>query len=213
MGLLRGRNALGAHSLALAAGLVAGLPTVAGTGAASAQVIQVGPEGVTVRTGPAVLTPDGAQPIRIERPAPAPNLSDVAAARHRRAEPLFRMAGETVELSPRLLEAVAYVESRFNHAAVSPKGAIGLMQLMPATARDLGVDPADPSGNARGGATYLRQMLVMFDGDLEKALAAYNAGPSAVKRHGGVPPFAETRAYVAAVMDYLAETSVTEDGR
>jgi soluble lytic murein transglycosylase-like protein len=87
---------------------------------------------------------------------------------------------------------------------------MGMMQLMPGTARELGVDPSDPAQNAQGGATYLRQMLAMFDNDLELALAAYNAGPSAVVRHGGVPPFAETRAYVAAVLDYLAITSVPE---
>lgn len=84
------------------------------------------------------------------------------------------------------------------------------MQLMPATARELGVDPADPVQNAHGGAMYLREMLAVFDADLELALAAYNAGPSAVIRHGGVPPYAETRAYVAAVMDYLASTSIPE---
>ena len=85
-----------------------------------------------------------------------------------------------------------------------------MMQLMPGTARELGVDPSDPAQNAQGGATYLRQMLAMFDDDLELALAAYNAGPSAVVRHRGIPPFAETRAYVAAVLEYLAITSVPE---
>ncbi len=107
-------------------------------------------------------------------------------------------------LSPHLVEAVAWQESRFNPAAVSPKGARGLMQLMPATARELGADPDDLAANADGGAAYLSRMLERFDDDMRLALAAYNAGPGAVERHGGVPPYAETRAYVDAVMDRLA---------
>ena len=126
------------------------------------------------------------------------------------AQPLLESAGQASDLSPRLLEAIAFVESRFRHNAVSPKGAIGMMQLMPGTAGDLGVDPRDPAQNARGGAVYLRQMLAMFDNNVELAVAAYNAGPAAVRKHKGVPPYAETRAYVAAVMDYLARTSVPE---
>lgn len=114
------------------------------------------------------------------------------------------------DLSPRLLEAIAYVESRFRQDAISPKGAVGMMQLMPGTAAELGVDPHDEVQNTRGGAVYLRQMLAKFDNNIELAVAAYNAGPNAVIKHGGVPPYAETRAYVAAVMDYLARTSVPE---
>ena len=84
------------------------------------------------------------------------------------------------------------------------------MQLMPGTAAELGVDPHSPEGNIRGGADYLRKMVTMFGNNVELAVAAYNAGPSAVIRHGGVPPYRETRAYVAAVMDYLARTSLPE---
>ncbi len=98
-------------------------------------------------------------------------------------------------------------ESGFKPDALSPKGAIGLMQLMPETARTLGVDPHDPSQNARGGAQYLRDLLSRYENDPNQvllALAAYNAGPAAVERYHGVPPYAETRAYVAAILDRLA---------
>lgn len=170
---------------------------------ATAQVIEVGPSGISSITGPAIITTEGVRTLVPERAAA--RVGAPAAA-----QPLLERAGETSDLSPRLLEAIAYVESRFRQSAVSPKGAVGMMQLMPGTASELGVDPHDPAQNAHGGAAYLRKMLVMFDNDVELAVAAYNAGPEAVKKHRGVPPFAETRSYVAAVMDYLARTSVPE---
>ena len=104
------------------------------------------------------------------------------------------------DLEPRLVQAVVQVESGYNQRARSNKGAIGLMQLMPGTASDLAVaDPWDADQNLRGGTSYLRQMIDRF-GDLELALAAYNAGPEAVARFGGIPPYEETRNYVRRIL-------------
>lgn len=108
------------------------------------------------------------------------------------------------DLSPSLLEALVWQESRWRENAVSPAGARGLAQLMPATARYLGVNPDDPYANLEGGARYLREQLNRFGGDLEKALAAYNAGPARVERAGGIPNIRETQGYVAAIMGRLA---------
>src|SRR5688572_21374887 len=118
-----------------------------------------------------------------------------------RFEPLVQEHSARQSLRPDLVRAVIQVESGFNPHARSPKGAMGLMQLMPATARDLGVrDAYDPGENIRGGTTYLRQLLDRFDGNEELALAAYNAGPGAVDRHGRqVPAYRETRDYVKKV--------------
>ncbi len=115
-------------------------------------------------------------------------------------------AAERAGLDPILLAAVVEVESSFNPAVVSSRGALGLMQLMPATASDLRVeDPLDPASNLSGGARYLVRLLEKYDGDMELALAAYNAGPGNVRRFGGVPPFRETRRYVEKVINvYVA---------
>ena len=105
-------------------------------------------------------------------------------------------------LDPSLVQAVVAVESGFRPDAVSPKGAQGLMQLMPATARYLGVkDSLDPVDNLDGGTRYLRGLLARYNGDVRRALAAYNAGEGAVARHGGVPPYPETLAYVRRVLE------------
>ncbi len=114
---------------------------------------------------------------------------------------LARAAAERYGLDPELVLAVVAVESSFEPRAVSKKGALGLMQLMPGTAGELGVtDALDPANNLDGGARYLQALLRLYRGDLRKALGAYNAGPGAVARHGGVPPYRETQEYVRRVM-------------
>ena len=114
------------------------------------------------------------------------------------------------DISPSLLEALVWQESRWRPTAVSHAGARGLAQLMPATARYLGVDPDDPFQNLEGGARYLREQLDRFDGNLEKALAAYNAGPGRVIAADGVPNIRETKLYVAAIMARLSNHSRQE---
>ncbi len=167
-------------------------------GGARADVIDIGPNGEVLRlNGPAVVTDEGVSPIRVA----APRTASTELSQD------LRQAGQQAQLSPQLIEAVAWAESRFNQSARSPAGAIGVMQLMPGTAADLGVDAEDAGENMRGGAAYLRQMLNSFNGDIQLALAAYNAGPEAVRRHGGVPPYPETQNYVASVLNYLAQTS------
>ncbi len=105
------------------------------------------------------------------------------------------------DLDPKLVRAVIQVESGYNADALSNKGAIGLMQLMPGTARELGVsDPYDPNENVHGGTAYLRQLLTQFEERIELAVAAYNAGPNAVVRYGGIPPYDETIDYVQRVI-------------
>ena len=118
-----------------------------------------------------------------------------------RYEPLIQEHATRRALRPELVRAVIQVESGFNARALSPKGAMGLMQLMPATARSLGVNnPWDPAQNIRGGTDYLRQLLDEYDGNEELALAAYNAGSGAVAKYGRqIPPYRETRDYVRKV--------------
>jgi hypothetical protein len=116
-------------------------------------------------------------------------------------------AAERHQVDERLVTAVAWQESHFNPHAVSRKGARGAMQLMPETARRLGVDADDLQGNIDGGAQYLSSMMHRFGGDQAKALAAYNAGPGAVERYGGVPPYAETKAYVDSILGRMGAGS------
>ena len=117
---------------------------------------------------------------------------------------LTEVAARLANISPALLAALVWQESRWNPQALSSKGAMGLAQLMPDTARELRVDPRDPSANLIGGARYLRQLLDMFGGDVERALAAYNAGPGRVRRANGIPAIAETQAYVRSIVQRIS---------
>jgi soluble lytic murein transglycosylase-like protein len=126
---------------------------------------------------------------------------DKTQARVERFRALIEQAAQRHRLDAALLAAVVHVESGGNPQAVSPAGAQGLTQLIPATAQRFGVhDPFDPAQSLDGAAKYLRGLLGQFGGDISKALAAYNAGEGNVKKYGGIPPFAETRAYVPAVL-------------
>lgn len=121
---------------------------------------------------------------------------------------IFEKAAARYGVSADVLKAIGKVESNFNASAVSKAGAVGVMQLMPKTAGSLGVtNPYDAEQNIMGGAKYISQMLNRYDGNLELALAAYNAGPGNVKKYGGVPPFAETQNYVKKVTSYLENSN------
>lgn len=172
---------------------------------AHAQVLSIGDDGAVVRhEGPAQYLSVDLTPhyIAVAAPGPAAAIRPAYEPRAAVAEAI-RDSAQKLRLDPALLTAVAWQESRFRADALSAKGALGVMQLMPATARGLGVDPRDLRGNVEGGAAYLSGLLARYRGDLPMALAAYNAGPQAVERHGG-QRFPETQAYVTAVLQRLA---------
>ena len=115
------------------------------------------------------------------------------------------------DLPPALVHAIIKAESNGQRKAVSPKGAKGVMQLMPFTSKRMRVvDPFDPIENIEGGIRYIKELLVSFEGDLTNTVAAYNAGPAAVRKYGGVPPYQETRLYVRRVMDLYRQYSAAE---
>ena len=170
---------------------------------AAAAVYEVGADGSVERL-------DTAPPARALAPLSAALASSPAApasSRARSFHPAVDRAGAQYDVSPALIDAIAHVESRYNPAAVSKARAVGIMQLMPGTARELGVDARDADANIRGGTAYLRKLLDRFDGDMVRTIAAYNAGPGAVIKAGGVPNYRETQAYVAAVMSRLAASA------
>lgn len=133
---------------------------------------------------------DDTPPPPVLRPVPAPSLDDVV-----------RAAGSRNNIDPDLINSVIRAESGFNAKAISPKGARGLMQLMPETAARLGVQNAfDPADNVEGGTRYLKELLGHYNNDVVKALAAYNAGPERVEQYKGVPPYPETIAYISRIV-------------
>ncbi len=177
------------------------LVALLGASPASAQIYMwTDPNGTLVLTDRSIDAPtdvyvvQGAPAIRTTRPVEAPQEASSV-------DSLIREHAGRHAIRPELVRAVIQIESGFNPRARSPKGAMGLMQLMPATAAELGVrHPYDPEDNIRGGTRYLRQLLDRYDGDERLALAAYNAGAGAVEKYGRtVPPYRETRDYVRKV--------------
>lgn len=170
---------------------------------ARADVLEIASSGpVWVAGGPVTARPSQAVNVADAGSLPLTEVAVSAGPAPWRAH--VAMLAARYDLSPALLEALVWQESRWNPQAVSPVGARGLAQLMPGTARMLGVDPGDPLANLEGGARYLRQQLDTFGGDVEKALAAYNAGPGRVARAGGIPAIRETQDYVRAIMGRLS---------
>ena len=188
------------------------LVVLAAASPAAAQVYRLSDGVVRVRHGgssaPAVRASDKRTVVLADVEPQAMVLSVAAQPAWDRASaaPLLDKAAADAGLHPALLEALVWQESRWHPDAVSRKGAIGLTQLMPGTARELGVDPRDPTANLQGGARHLRNLIDHFDGDLVKALAAYNAGVRRVEQAGGVPPIAETQHYVLAILGRITAT-------
>jgi len=160
-------------------------------------------DGARVRlyNGSGYIEMDAAQILEFEAdPAVAETPAEPPAAAPAKPAPtpaeLADAAADKYGLPRKLVRSVMAAESNFQPTAVSPKGAIGLMQLMPSTAQALGIDPNDPAQNVDGGARYLRDLLLKYNYGLWHALAAYNAGPGAVEKYGGVPPYRETIQYI-----------------
>lgn len=137
-------------------------------------------------------------------------LSEALSTNSESMDDIFRRAAETYDVPVNLLLAIGKTESGFNANAVSPAGAQGVMQLMPGTARGLGVtDPLNAEQNIMGGAKYISQMLSAYDGDISLALAGYNAGMGNVQKYGGVPPFKETQNYIQKVTGYMGDAGLS----
>ena len=185
---------------------------------ARADVLEIGDSGAQwIAGGPVMPVSDQALPVdaaaielAVDYAVPVTAYADPAlhaASVPTRYSAKVQELAARFDLSPALIEALVWQESRWREGAVSPVGARGLAQLMPGTARYLGVNPDDPFANLEGGARYLREQLDRFDGDLERALAAYNAGPGRVERAGGIPKIRETQLYVTAILGRLASHS------
>ena len=198
-------NSITSRQLVLAALLCAGLPA-----AADAQIYSWRDAdgslvlSTTARAGAVVKTfavANAPASIRTTRPL---------SRRAQEFEPFIVQHATTNDVRADLVRAVIQAESAFNPQARSPKGAMGLMQLMPATAAELGVtDPYDPNQNIKGGVTYLKSLLLKYSHNEELALAAYNAGPAAVQKYGKVPPYRETRDYIARIKGTAGEQKPT----
>jgi soluble lytic murein transglycosylase-like protein len=163
-------------------------PAIPKPSSAKVPLLRTSADGVTQRANHSYSTPS--------------EMSAAELANREKIEDMIREVSARYRVDPALVRAVIETESHWNSSAVSRKGAQGLMQLVPGTAQELGVRNAfDPKQNLDGGVRYLRTLLERYNGDLDRALAAYNAGPHAVDRAGGVPQYRETRDYVQKVTD------------
>ncbi len=201
------------------------LTSVAGAGptgvqAASARVQQIQaliartqagalglPTTATVASAPATSMAPSASPTAfasmLQAASATPSTTGPGAAQASSYDPLIEQAALRNGVDPAILHGLIQQESGFDPSSTSSAGAMGLTQLMPGTASSLGVaNPLDPAESIEGGARYLKQMLDSFSGNTAEALAAYNAGPGAVSKYGGVPPYAETQSYVSKVLGY-----------
>lgn len=163
-----------------------------------------------------VATPDIIPPVMVDKPfedkkteksneRPTPQFGyNQGQGENQNTEELIHTSAQKYGVDPSIVRAVAIAESDMDQSAISPVGAIGVMQLMPETAAAIGVNPYDKAQNIEGGTIYLRQMLDKFNGNVPYALAAYNAGPAAVQRYGGIPPYSETQNYVGKIMDIIS---------
>lgn len=204
-------------NIALAALIFTGAAT-----AAHANVFEIADDGsVRARTGAhAVVWTGGSRDPAMEgsaaEPAPPVPAEAMTTLDTPEAPAMFQAilaeAAKRYDVSSSLLAALVWQESRWRPNALSRKGAIGLGQLMPMTARSLAVDPRDARANLDGAAHYLRQLLDLFDGNVERALAAYNAGPGRVLRANGIPQISETRTYVSSVIDRLTQARPSPRG-
>jgi soluble lytic murein transglycosylase-like protein len=176
------------------------VPTFDGRG----KVVYTNDDSPSRRTGGTISSPSGASKAKL--------VSHAAAASDPRLDSIVREAAERNKLDPALVKAVINTESGWNPHAISRKGAVGLMQLIPSTAQRYGVgNSMDPAQNVEGGSRYLRSLLDRYDGDLTKSLAAYNAGERAVDLSNGVPAYAETQKYVQKVTDAYFEPNSGRD--
>lgn len=173
---------------------------------AQAEVFELAGNGNLVQISKSAWEPEASLAIEqfspvVQQAAAYPNASQSNVRQH------IKVAAQRYGISSDLVDAVAWQESRYNPRARSSAGAIGVMQLMPGTARDLGVtNPHDISQNVAGGAAYLRAQLERFNNNIPLALAAYNAGPGAVLKYRGIPPYRETQDYVRQIMRRLSSS-------
>jgi soluble lytic murein transglycosylase-like protein len=177
-----------------------------------ARLAAIQPEPRSVGPDPAALVPEPAigfaealtpTPEILDRVAGQAAVKPVFDSKALAYEEMIQSAARRHRVSPALIKAVIQAESRFNQSAVSAQGAVGLMQVLPSTARSMGVaSPYEADANIDAGVLYLRQLLTEFDDDEYLALAAYNCGPDAIRRYGKLPPYRETKSFVARVMRY-----------